>query len=387
MQDKLTPPEGYIVRYNNQTGQPYFIKKEDFERRERALLDAAACARPNAEDVRLPENGSSSISASSDKISVEEGGERGASVASQPETATASKAEHPDPGYTPTASGFSSPTASVAPVESAPGTPAAPSGTAPVTRYGAYTYTPGEMLPGAAAALRGGQDVAASRRTTDGPAAAGGTGAPSFTPSRVNPPGPAVAASPAPFACAPAPTTAFAPFASSAQAPTPSQDTEVVRDVYTAGSFAGFFTRLAAYLVDWALAGLLSLLGGWMFGGILRSLGADTSAYVLFNITAVQIFRYLLFTAYFVVLTALTGCTAGKRLLRIQVVRADGEKIGWWTALYRETIGRYLTSLLCIGYLVLAFDGRHRGFHDMLCDTRVVFAEKAEISQAATNAR
>lgn len=385
MQDKLTPPEGYIVRYNNQTGQPYFIKKEDFERRERALLDAAACARPNAEAVRLPENDSSSISASSDKISVEEGVERGASAASQPETATTSKAERPGPGCTPTASGFSSPTASAAPVVSAPGTPAAPSGSAPVTRYGAYTYTPGEMLPGAAAALRGGQDVAASLRTTDGSAAAGDTN--SSAPTRVDLTSHTVAASPAPLACAPAPTAAFAPFAPSAQTATPSPDAEAVRDVYTAGSFAGFFTRLAAYLVDWTLAGLLSLLGGWMFGGILRSLGADTSAYVLFNITAVQIFRYLLFTAYFVVLTALTGCTAGKRLLRIRVVRADGEKIGWWTALYRETIGRYLTSLLCIGYFVLAFDGRHRGFHDMLCDTRVVFAEKAEISQAATNVR
>ena len=299
IQGKPTPPEGYLVRYDNQTGKPYFVKKDDFERQE-------------------------SAGAFEDKI----------------------KHSAPrEPGNPPP----SAPAGEV---------PAAP----PITQYGAYTYTPGEMLPGAVESLRG------HAAPAPGDTALGQL-SPSLAGAALDRPRP-------PFTGAPAPDALPTPAAPRGDA---------VRDVYGPGDFAGFFTRLAAYAVDWALAGLLSLLGGWMFGGVLSALGADTAACVLFHFTAVQIFRYLLVSAYFVVPTALTGGTAGKLLLRIRVVRADGQKIGWWTALYRETIGRYLTSLLCVGYFVLAFDGKHRGFHDMLCDTRVVFAEKTGAARTAAN--
>ena len=82
-----------------------------------------------------------------------------------------------------------------------------------------------------------------------------------------------------------------------------------------------------------------------------------------------------LFAAYFVLLTGFTGMTAGKRLFRIKVMDRAGARAGWWSVIYRETIGRYLSSLLGIGYIVLAFDRRHRGFHDMLADTRVVLCK------------
>ncbi|RXL41818.1 RDD family protein, partial [Citrobacter sp. AAK_AS5] len=68
---------------------------------------------------------------------------------------------------------------------------------------------------------------------------------------------------------------------------------------------------------------------------------------VLFSITVRNIVTYLVGALYFVLLTGFTGRTLGKMLLRIQVVRADGGKAGWWDVVYRETIGRYLSSLLC----------------------------------------
>ena len=44
---------------------------------------------------------------------------------------------------------------------------------------------------------------------------------------------------------------------------------------------------------------------------------------------------------------------------------------------YRETVGRFLCSLpVNIGYIVAGIDSEKRGFHDMLCDTRVVYQKK-----------
>lgn len=131
--------------------------------------------------------------------------------------------------------------------------------------------------------------------------------------------------------------------------------------------YAGFFRRLAAYLTDGLVIALL-----W---GVVRLVGlvawGGLSEPVFFTFTVWDILGYLFARLYFVLFTKRFGATPGKMLLRLRVVSADGAPLSWWTVVYRETVGRYLTSLLSIGYLVLAFDLRHRGFHDMLADTRV----------------
>ncbi|MDO4566031.1 MAG: RDD family protein [Oscillospiraceae bacterium] len=132
---------------------------------------------------------------------------------------------------------------------------------------------------------------------------------------------------------------------------------------------AGFFTRFFAFLLDCLVAGIMALIVNGLLG---LALGSALDEYVLFSIRLRGVISWLVSALYFVLLTGFTGMTAGKRLLRIKVLSADGAKAGWWSVIYRETIGRYLSSLLGIGYLVLAFDRRHRGFHDMLADTRVV---------------
>ncbi|MDX2186140.1 MAG: RDD family protein [Opitutaceae bacterium] len=66
--------------------------------------------------------------------------------------------------------------------------------------------------------------------------------------------------------------------------------------------------------------------------------------------------------------------TPGKLALGIKVVRADGSKLSTG-----RIIGRYFAEILsgmilCIGYLMVAFDKTERkALHDQICDTRVVF--------------
>ena len=66
------------------------------------------------------------------------------------------------------------------------------------------------------------------------------------------------------------------------------------------------------------------------------------------------------------------GATPGKMALGLKVVRPNGVPVD-----LARAFGRYFAKLLsgiilCIGYIMVAFDAEKRGLHDMICDTRVV---------------
>ncbi len=137
---------------------------------------------------------------------------------------------------------------------------------------------------------------------------------------------------------------------------------------------AGFWPRAAAWLLDRALLflalltvripALVSALSG---GGLWWK-------QILFTHTFRDVLCWALCAAYFVLLTYFTGATLGKKAMKLRVVDAGGGKLTLWNTIYRETIGRYLSSILCIGYIMAAADPEKRALHDMLCNTRVVYA-------------
>lgn len=132
--------------------------------------------------------------------------------------------------------------------------------------------------------------------------------------------------------------------------------------------YAGFFVRLAAYVVDIIIVGAV-LLPLNLLLGLMPFLSVD----VIFSISGGDIILYLLKAAYFVLFLKLRGATPGKMLFRISVIKSGGS-LGWLDAIYRETIGRYLCSLvLSVGYLMVGFSRNKRGLHDYLCDTEVVY--------------
>lgn len=144
---------------------------------------------------------------------------------------------------------------------------------------------------------------------------------------------------------------------------------------------AGFWPRLAAFALDRLLLAV-ALLAVRLPG--LFSSGGFYNRAVLFSFTAMDILCWALISAYFVVLTACGGATLGKRAMGLQVVRGeDGEKPGFLTVLCRETAGRYLSSILYVGYFLIAIDSDRRGLHDRLFDTRVVYARRSATPAAS----
>ena len=66
------------------------------------------------------------------------------------------------------------------------------------------------------------------------------------------------------------------------------------------------------------------------------------------------------------------AATPGKMALGLKVVRGNGSKLSTG-----RIIGRYFAEMLsgmilCIGYIMVAFDSERRGLHDQICDTRVI---------------
>ena len=137
--------------------------------------------------------------------------------------------------------------------------------------------------------------------------------------------------------------------------------------------YAGFFVRLAAYIVDtvivWA-AMLIVRIPVWV-----TTISSPDNFLVkdfIFQYSIKDILFYIMQAAYFVLLTYFTGSTLGKKLFQIRVVSAEDRKMTFFEVTFRETVGRFLSALiLSIGYIMIAIDKKKRGLHDILSDTNV----------------
>ncbi len=142
--------------------------------------------------------------------------------------------------------------------------------------------------------------------------------------------------------------------------------------------YAGFWARLAAYLIDLVLAGVIHLavrltlaLSFTIFQG--ENLLDLT---FLFQYSIKDALLYAAGAAYFVLCTYYLGATVGKKALNLRVISADGGRPSFFDVLYRETIGRFLAGfVLGIGYIMTGFMQEKKGLHDILADTRVIYGK------------
>ncbi|MBQ3516176.1 MAG: RDD family protein [Lachnospiraceae bacterium] len=137
---------------------------------------------------------------------------------------------------------------------------------------------------------------------------------------------------------------------------------------------AGFFPRLGAYLVDSIIVGTV-LLCLKMPVGLLELADPEMFLFgnVLFHYNIFDIIFYLLGLLYFVLTTSITGTTIGKRLFNLTVVDAEGKNLTFLNALYRESVGKFLSGIFYFGYIMIFIDKNNRAFHDYLCDSAVVY--------------
>ncbi len=144
---------------------------------------------------------------------------------------------------------------------------------------------------------------------------------------------------------------------------------------------AGFFVRLAAYLIDCLIVGAALL--------VIRIpttlLEWTTSENILvkdfiFQYSVLEITCYLLSAAYFILLTYFTGATIGKKVFHLRVISTEDRKLTFFEVAFRETVGRFLSKLIIyVGYFMIGIHKNKWALHDMLSDTEVVYFHEKRV--------
>jgi uncharacterized RDD family membrane protein YckC len=131
--------------------------------------------------------------------------------------------------------------------------------------------------------------------------------------------------------------------------------------------FAGFWMRFWAYLLDLVVIGSIERI---LINPIFRFF--DISLYEQSMFAPISIGTAFIFYAYFVLMTKIFGQTIGKMVFGLRVVTLEGKPLTWSTILFREWIGRFISTTLLISYIIVAFLPKKQGLHDLFVDTTVV---------------
>lgn len=141
------------------------------------------------------------------------------------------------------------------------------------------------------------------------------------------------------------------------------------------GEKAGFWSRVAAYLIDWIILLIIFFIfQQFAHTRFSLSLMADPAAMMAQVLTALflSIFLTVMFFAYFTYFHSATGQTLGKMLLRIKVVSTEGNDIGYSVSFVRCLAYQASWSSLGLGFLWVAFQAEGQSWHDRIAGTKVI---------------
>ncbi len=136
-------------------------------------------------------------------------------------------------------------------------------------------------------------------------------------------------------------------------------------------TYAGFWIRVVAYIID---AILLGIVGG-LIGAVLGVNYSDPNAMQSGRARGAQAFDLVIAFIYFAGLWTVMGGSLGQRVLGMRIVDAgSGAPIGVGKAALRA-LGLYISFLVClVGVIWVAFDARKQGWMDKIAGTVVVRA-------------
>jgi uncharacterized RDD family membrane protein YckC len=139
--------------------------------------------------------------------------------------------------------------------------------------------------------------------------------------------------------------------------------------------YAGFGIRFAAVIIDAIILGIISGIVGGVLGGFGAVLSQGSDMGVLLMSMLGNLVGLVISLSYYIgMLVYHDGATIGKMIVHIKVVSVDGQPITLGKAIIRETIGKWISSIvLCLGYITVAFDAKKQGWHDKIAGTYVIY--------------
>jgi uncharacterized RDD family membrane protein YckC len=130
----------------------------------------------------------------------------------------------------------------------------------------------------------------------------------------------------------------------------------------------GFWVRLLAWLIDLLIVGLVQIIpAAALFGD------ASVEAELSENVSSLIVLSILSAPAlYHSVAVAVWGTTIGKAVFGLRIVTASGRRPGIFRAFFRWLALTLSLLVFAPIVVVIVFEGRKRGLHDLICETRVV---------------
>ena len=159
----------------------------------------------------------------------------------------------------------------------------------------------------------------------------------------------------------------------------------------TPQNYGGFWIRVVAFIIDnlilSTVTGIISLPFYLpLMKDFIKQFGSNyTDYYYLDNLINSDLYlrmisvallfgfvRMALYCAYYTIGVGKWGTTIGKTALGMKIVRTDGSRVSNWRAFARYWANSLNSFTLGLSFLVVAFNGKKQGIHDMICDTLVV---------------
>ncbi len=142
--------------------------------------------------------------------------------------------------------------------------------------------------------------------------------------------------------------------------------------------YGGFWRRFVAVVLDAIFLSIAMFpirMGMAMLGygvGIAPFGRPPMEVFIATYLSAATAVSLALGFAYHVYFISQKGATLGKMVMGVKVLTANGGPVSVGRAVGRY-FACYLSGLiLCIGYIMAAFDDQKRALHDHICNTRVV---------------
>lgn len=126
--------------------------------------------------------------------------------------------------------------------------------------------------------------------------------------------------------------------------------------------YAGFWARVAAYIIDALILSVPNAILGFIIDGSFFVASGTTNVLTL-------VISWLYFAS---LESGSKQATLGKMVLDIKVTDTNGNRIS-----FARATGRYFAKILSaiilfIGFIMVGFDSRKQGLHDKIADTFVV---------------
>lgn len=137
-------------------------------------------------------------------------------------------------------------------------------------------------------------------------------------------------------------------------------------------TYAGFFKRMAAYIIDTVIYGIISYAIAFMLGILLALTTSANPDGLAFSLISMLITLGCYLTYYVGTESSAWQATIGKKIMGLKVTDVYGRRISFWRSLGRN-LGMIISGIiLFIGYLMCFWTQKKQCLHDKMAGCLVV---------------